>query len=73
VGHVARQDNDRWTRRIVQWRPRQRSADRPQKQWIDDIKEIPGRKWHQMAMKIRPGADAKGLLKEEEKEEWFSL
>jgi len=33
VGHVARQDNDRWTRRIVQWRPRQhkKSAGRPQK------------------------------------------
>jgi len=23
VGHVTRQDNDKWTRRIVQWRPRQ--------------------------------------------------
>jgi len=46
------QDNDRWTRRIVQWRPRQhkRSAGRPQKRWIDDIKEMAGRKWHQMAM-----------------------
>jgi len=52
VRHVARQDNDRWRRRIVQWRPRQhkRSAGRQQKRWIDDIKEIAGRKWHQMAM-----------------------
>jgi len=52
MGHVARQDNDRWTRRIVQWRLRQpkRSAGRPQKGWIDNIKEIAGRKLHQMAM-----------------------
>jgi len=52
VEHVARQDNDRYSRRIVQWRPRQhkRRAGRPQKRWIDDIKEIEGRKWHQMAI-----------------------
>lgn len=49
VGHVARQDNDRWTKRVVQMRPRshKRNKGRPQKCWLDDIKQHIRRNWHQ--------------------------
>lgn len=51
VGHVARQDNQRWTKQLIHWRPRQnkRSVGRPQQRWIDDIKKKAGTKWHQVA------------------------
>lgn len=52
VGHVARQDTNKWTIRVIKWRPRQtkRSIGRPQKRWLDDIKEFVGRNWHQLAL-----------------------
>jgi hypothetical protein len=51
VGHVARQDASRWTKRIIQWRPRahKRSVGRPQRRWLDDIKSTVGNRWHQLA------------------------
>lgn len=51
VGHVARQDDLRWSRRIVQWRPRlhKRNVGRPQLRWLDDIKNKVGNRWHQLA------------------------
>lgn len=51
VGHVARQNSDRWALKIAQWRPREtkRSVGRPQRRWIDDVKQIAGSKWLQIA------------------------
>lgn len=51
IGHVARQDSERWTHRITFWRPREtrRSVGRPQKRWTDDIKEVAGSKWMRKA------------------------
>lgn len=46
IGHVSRQGNCRWVRRIVHWRPR--SAGRPKREWIDDIKESSN--WYQLAL-----------------------
>jgi len=70
---VARQDNDRWTRRIVQWRPRQhkRSAGRTQKR--DSGKEMAPDGNEPIRMEaarggLCPEVDAKGLLKEEKEE-----
>jgi len=42
AGHVARPNDDRWTRRLLEWRPRnyKRSAGRPPTRWQDDIKKI---------------------------------
>jgi Reverse transcriptase (RNA-dependent DNA polymerase) len=51
TGHIARQKDGRWTLRIIQWRPREtkRSVGRPPLRWIDDIKQIAGKHWHQTA------------------------
>lgn len=51
VGHVARKDGTHWTYRLVHWRPRRsrRSAGRPQKRWLDDIKKQAGIGWFQTA------------------------
>jgi len=62
----------RWIKRIVQWRPRLRKASvsRPQKCWLDNIREKAGRTWHQMAFNKEAwkneGVDHERLLKEEE-------
>lgn len=43
AGHVARFADGRWTKRILEWRPRQdahRSRGRPPTIWSDDIKRI---------------------------------
>ncbi|XP_044751721.1 uncharacterized protein LOC123311716 [Coccinella septempunctata] len=42
AGHVARMRGDRWTKRLLEWRPRadKRSRGRPPTRWTDDIKRI---------------------------------
>ena len=49
--HVASEDPDRWTARIVKLRPRasKRSVNRPQKRWYGDIKKVAAVKWLQSA------------------------
>lgn len=51
VGHVARQDQAKWTTKLTYWRPRQtrRSTGRPQRRWLDDIKRQAGNRWFQQA------------------------
>lgn len=51
VGHVARQDQTKWSNRLTHWRPREtkRSTGRPQTRWLDDIKKQAGNRWFQMA------------------------
>lgn len=51
TGHIARQKDGRWTPRIIEWRPREakRSVGRPPLRWIDDIKQIAGNRWYQVA------------------------
>ncbi|KAH0998567.1 hypothetical protein HUJ04_001376, partial [Dendroctonus ponderosae] len=51
VGHVARQNESKWTNRIMLWRPRlhKRSVGRPQKRWLDDVKETVGSVEHKIA------------------------
>lgn len=51
VGHVARQPEERWAKRIAVWRPRttKRSRGRPQKRWIDDVKEVASKNWTKTA------------------------
>lgn len=51
VGHVARQNPNRWTLKITQWRPcmSKRSIERPIKRWRDDIKEISENQWMKKA------------------------
>lgn len=42
AGHVARLSDIRWTRRLLEWRPRldKRSRGRPPTRWTDDIKRV---------------------------------
>lgn len=43
AGHVARMTNERWTKKIMEWRPRQdafRNRGRPPTRWTDDIKRV---------------------------------
>ena len=51
AGHVAREDDSRWTTRVMKWRPRasKRSVGRPQKRWADDIKKTAGPLWYREA------------------------
>ena len=43
-GHVARLNNNRWTKRITDWQPRygKRSRGRQVKRWRDDIVQMKG-------------------------------
>lgn len=61
AGHVARIDDDRWTRRVTVWRgPEggQRKKGRPHKRWADDIVAVAGKEW---------------LTKARDREAWHSL
>jgi hypothetical protein len=51
AGHVARQDSERWSPIILNWRPwsNKRGVGRPQKRWIDDIVQVAGRGWQRIA------------------------
>lgn len=53
AGHVARMDDTRWTKRIVNWRPWEgrRSVGRPMTRWRDDIKKVAGINWIGKAQK----------------------
>ncbi|KAL3271590.1 hypothetical protein HHI36_022065 [Cryptolaemus montrouzieri] len=47
AGHVARRNDNRWTKRLMEWRPRvgHRSIGRPNTRWRDDIKKSAGLLW----------------------------
>jgi len=47
VGHVARINDNRWTKRIKNWCPYnyQRSKKRPDTRWRDDIEKFAGKTW----------------------------
>ena len=51
AGHIARREDDRWTKRLVEWIPRghKRSRKRPDKRWRDEIVEFAGKTWHRKA------------------------
>ena len=47
AGHVARLNDNRWTKRITDWQPRygKRSRGRQMKRWRDDIVQMKGITW----------------------------
>ena len=51
AGHIARMPEDRWTRRVVQWQPRQsqRNRGRPAYRWADDLVATAGGGWARTA------------------------
>ena len=51
AGHIARRTDNRWGRKVLEWRPRigKRSVGRPPTRWTDDIVKVAGNRWMQMA------------------------
>lgn len=48
-GHVTRQESNRWTERILQWRPREhKKSTRRLKRWVDAFKATVGLYCHQL-------------------------
>lgn len=50
--HVAKQQETRWTKIVMQWKPRthKQKTERPKKRWLDDIYRKVGRGWHKLAL-----------------------
>jgi hypothetical protein len=50
VGHISRRTNNRWGKRVLEWRPRlgKRSVGRPQARWSEDLRRT-GRSWMRVA------------------------
>jgi hypothetical protein len=51
AGHVARSSDEKWTKKLLIWRPREskRSVGRPQLRWRDDIVGHVGISWMRIA------------------------
>ena len=51
AGHIARMEDNRWTKRSTEWTPRteKRSRGRPPRRWRDDIEKIFGNTWTRAA------------------------
>ena len=51
AGHLARTQDNRWTKRCTEWQPREgkRSRGRPQTRWRDDIRKAGGPTWSRTA------------------------
>lgn len=49
-----RRHNERRTRKVTEWRPRQgkRSRGRQRQRWIDDIVQISGNTWNTLALDL---------------------
>lgn len=51
AGHIVRQEGERWSSKILDWRPRtsKRGVGRPPFRWSDDIMHVAGKRWRQLA------------------------
>ncbi|CAH0690392.1 unnamed protein product [Spodoptera exigua] len=51
AGHICRRIDDRWSKRVLEWRPRlgKRSVGRPPARWTDDIRRVAGSGWMRRA------------------------
>ncbi|CAH2270012.1 jg1963 [Pararge aegeria aegeria] len=47
AGHVCRRTDGRWSRKVLEWRPRvgKRSLGRPPTRWSDDLRKVAGIDW----------------------------
>ena len=50
AGHVARMNNNRWTKRLTDWYPynEKRSRKRPDTRWRDEIEKFAGVAWQRL-------------------------
>jgi hypothetical protein len=51
AGHISRRTDNRWGKRVLEWRPRlsKRSVGRSQVRWSDDLRGTAGRIWMRVA------------------------
>ena len=51
AGHICRRTDDRWSKRVLEWRPRlgKRSVRHPPARWSDDIRKVAGIGWMRRA------------------------
>ncbi|CAG9120660.1 unnamed protein product [Plutella xylostella] len=51
AGHICRRTDNRWGRRVLEWRPRtgKRSVGRPPARWTDDLRRVAGSGWMRKA------------------------
>ena len=51
AGHVCRRTDERWSRRVLEWRPRlgKRCVGRPAARWSDDMRKLAGVGWMRVA------------------------
>jgi hypothetical protein len=53
AGHISRRTDNRWGKRVLEWRPRlgKRSLSRPRARWSDDLRRTrtAGRNWMRVA------------------------
>ena len=51
AGHLARRNDNRWSKRITEWCPRDstRSRKRPDTRWRDELEKFAGKTWHRLA------------------------
>ena len=51
AGHVARMNDNRWTKRLTDWHPygEKRSRKRPDTRWKDEIEKFAGVAWQRLA------------------------
>ena len=59
AGHVARLNDNRWTKRITDWQPRagKRKQGRQKTRWRDDLTSYLGTTWTRQAMNRRKWKD----------------
>ncbi|CAH2098273.1 unnamed protein product [Euphydryas editha] len=52
AGHIARRTDGRWSRKVLEWRPRtgKRSVGRPSTRCTDDLRKVVGRRWIEAAL-----------------------
>ena len=52
-GHLARREDNRWTKRLTDWTPREGKRDRrPDRRWRDEIEKNAGATWQQLAKSL---------------------
>jgi hypothetical protein len=51
AGHISRRTDNRWGKRVLEWRPRlgKRNVGHPQARWSDDLRRTSGRSWMRVA------------------------
>ncbi|GFO17824.1 endonuclease-reverse transcriptase [Plakobranchus ocellatus] len=65
AGQIAREKDNRWTKRCIEWQPRsgRRDRGRPEVRWMDDIRKAAGPQWQRKAQDRRKGmTSAEGYI-----------